>query len=33
MSYAALMVHIDVDAELGSRVGIAADLAERFRAH
>ena len=33
MSYAALMVHVDVDAELGSRVGIAADLAERFRAH
>lgn len=33
MSYASLMVHVDVDAELGSRVGIAADLAERFQAH
>jgi hypothetical protein len=27
------MVHVDVDAELGCRVGIAAGLAERFRAH
>jgi hypothetical protein len=27
------MVHVDVDAELGRRVAIAADLAERFRAH
>ena len=33
MSYATLMVHVDVDAELGCRVGIAAGLAERFRAH
>jgi nucleotide-binding universal stress UspA family protein len=33
MSYATLMVHVDVDAELGRRVGIAADLAERFHAH
>ena len=32
MSYATLMVHVDVDAELGRRVAIAADLAERFRA-
>src|SRR5258707_3154972 len=27
------MVHVDGDAELGRRVAIAADLAERFRAH
>jgi nucleotide-binding universal stress UspA family protein len=27
------MVHVDVDAELGNRVGIAATLAERFQAH
>jgi nucleotide-binding universal stress UspA family protein len=33
MSYASLMVHVDVDAELGGRVGIAANLAERFQAH
>ena len=33
MSYATLMVHVDVDAELGCRVGIAAGLAERFHAH
>ena len=33
MPYATLMVHVDVDAELGCRVGIAAGLAERFRAH
>jgi nucleotide-binding universal stress UspA family protein len=33
MSYATLMVHIDVDAELRGRVGIAAGLAERFHAH
>ncbi len=32
MSYATLMVHVDVDAKLGRRVNIAADLAERFRA-
>jgi len=32
MSYATLMVHVDVDAELGGRVAIAADLADRFRA-
>ena len=25
MSYATLMVHVDVDAELGRRVGIAAE--------
>jgi hypothetical protein len=29
MSYSSLMVHVDVDAELGCRVGIAAGLAER----
>jgi nucleotide-binding universal stress UspA family protein len=33
MSYASLMVHVDVDAKLGARVGMAADLARRFRAH
>ena len=33
MSYASLMVHVDVDAELGCRVGIAAGLAKRFNAH
>ena len=33
MSYSSLMVHVDVDAELGCRVGIAAGLAERFHAH
>jgi nucleotide-binding universal stress UspA family protein len=33
MTYASLMVHVDVDAKLGARVGIAADLARRFRAH
>jgi nucleotide-binding universal stress UspA family protein len=32
MSYATLMVHVDVDAVLGVRVDIAADLAERFSA-
>ena len=33
MSYASLMVHVDVDADLGGRVSVSADLAERFRAH
>jgi nucleotide-binding universal stress UspA family protein len=33
MSYATLMVHVDADAELSGRVRVAADLAERFRAH
>lgn len=33
MSYATLMVHVDVDGELGGRVNIAAELADRFRAH
>ena len=33
MSYATLMVHVDVDSELSGRVRVAADLAERFRAH
>jgi nucleotide-binding universal stress UspA family protein len=33
MSYASLMVHIDVEANVDGRIGIAADLAERFRAH
>jgi nucleotide-binding universal stress UspA family protein len=33
MSYATLMVHVDVDAELAGRVNIAAGLADRFQAH
>jgi nucleotide-binding universal stress UspA family protein len=33
MSYASLMVHVDLDEELPGRVQVAADLAERFRAH
>jgi nucleotide-binding universal stress UspA family protein len=33
MTYAALMVHVDLDGELPGRVQVAADLAERFRAH
>jgi hypothetical protein len=28
MSYASLMVHVDVDAGLAGRIGVAADLAE-----
>jgi nucleotide-binding universal stress UspA family protein len=33
MTYATLMVHVDVDSELGGRVSVAAELADRFRAH
>ena len=33
MTYATLMVHVDVDGELGGRVSVAADLADRFHAH
>jgi nucleotide-binding universal stress UspA family protein len=33
MTYATVMVHVDVDGELGSRVSIAADLAARLKAH
>lgn len=33
MSFAALMVHVDVDGELGGEVHIAADLAGRLDAH
>jgi nucleotide-binding universal stress UspA family protein len=33
MTYATLMVHVDVDAELGGGVRIARDLADRFGAH
>ncbi len=33
MSYVSLMVHVDLDSELSGRVGIAADLADRFHAH
>jgi nucleotide-binding universal stress UspA family protein len=33
VSYATLMVHVDAEGELGGRVKVAAELAERFRAH
>jgi nucleotide-binding universal stress UspA family protein len=33
MSYATLMVHVDVDSELSGRVSVAADLAARLHAH
>jgi nucleotide-binding universal stress UspA family protein len=33
MSYATLMVYVDVEAELGGRIAVAADLAQRFQAH
>jgi nucleotide-binding universal stress UspA family protein len=33
MTYATLMVHVDVEGQLGSRVSIAADLAGRLKAH
>jgi hypothetical protein len=33
MTYATLMVHVDVDAELDGRVRIARELAGRFGAH
>jgi nucleotide-binding universal stress UspA family protein len=33
MSYATLMVHVDVDGKLGGHVAVAAGLAERFHAH
>jgi nucleotide-binding universal stress UspA family protein len=33
MTYATLMVQVDVDGELGGRVRIARDLADRFGAH
>ena len=33
MTYATLMVHVDVDGDLDGRVRVAADLAHRFRAH
>ncbi len=33
MSYATLMVHVEVDGELSGRVSVAADLADRFDAH
>jgi nucleotide-binding universal stress UspA family protein len=33
MTYATLMVHVDVDGELGCRVSIASDLASRLKAH
>ena len=32
MSYVSLMVHVDADRELGGRIGIATDLADRFHA-
>jgi nucleotide-binding universal stress UspA family protein len=33
MSYATVMVHVDAEGELSGRVNVAAELAERFRAH
>jgi nucleotide-binding universal stress UspA family protein len=33
MTYATLMVHVDMDSGLGERVHVAADLADRFGAH
>jgi nucleotide-binding universal stress UspA family protein len=33
MSYASIMVHVDVTGGLGGRVQVAAQLAERFQAH
>jgi nucleotide-binding universal stress UspA family protein len=33
MSYATLMVHVDVDGKMDGRVSVAADLAGRFDAH
>jgi nucleotide-binding universal stress UspA family protein len=33
VSYATLMVHVDAEGELSGRVKVAAELAERFRAH
>jgi len=33
MSYATLMVYVDVEGKLDGRVGVAADLAQRFNAH
>lgn len=33
MSYATLMVHVEAEGELSGRVNVAAELAERFRAH
>ena len=32
MSYASLLVHVDVDGELSGRISVAADLADRFHA-
>jgi hypothetical protein len=32
VSYVSLMVHVDADRELGGRISIAADLADRFHA-
>jgi nucleotide-binding universal stress UspA family protein len=33
VTYATLMVHVDVDGDLSGRVSVAAEFAERFRAH
>ena len=33
MSYATLMVHVDVDGKSSGRESVAADLAARFHAH
>ena len=33
MSYSSLLVHVDVDGEIGGRVRLAAGLADRFHSH
>jgi hypothetical protein len=33
MSYATLMVHVDVVGEMGAHVKVAGELAKRFHAH
>ena len=33
MSYSSLLVHVDVDGEIGGRVRLAAGLADHFHSH
>ena len=33
MSYSSLLVHVDVDGEIGGRVRLAAELANHFHSH
>ena len=33
MSYSSLLVHVDVDGEIGGRVRLAAGLADQFHSH